>query len=78
MKWQKASPDLYVGSLDGVEVAQIEKRQQARNGHGRWPGRTVVETFWLVLDEETGHRTTFSRLKDAKAYVQSRWELTGE
>lgn len=78
MKWRKASPELYVGYFDGVSVAQIEKHQQARSGHGRWPGRTVVETFWLVLDEETGHRGTFSRLKDAKAHVQSRWENTEE
>lgn len=34
--------------------------------------------IWLVVDEETGNSTTFMRLKDAKAYVQSRWEIPGE
>lgn len=78
MKWKKANPDLYIGYFEGVSVARIEKHQQARNGYGRWSGLVVVDSFWLVVDEETGNRTTFKRLKEAKAYVQSRWEIPGE
>ena len=78
MKWQKKSSELYVGYVNGLEVTQIQKHQRTRYGYGRWPERTVVETFWLILDEETGHRTIFRRLKDAKAYIQARWDNPGE
>ena len=79
MKWRKKSSELYVGYVEGTEVAQIQKLQRTRNGYGRWPDRIVVETFWVVVERETSSRTLFSRLKDAKYYAQHTWgEELGE
>lgn len=79
MKWRKESSELYVGYVDGIKVAQIQKHQRTRNGYGRWPNQIVVETFWIIVEEESGSRTIFSRLKDAKSYVQYKYgEVTEE